>query len=383
MSFLLHRKTEKRDDRAVNSFVDFVSFNDSKITSNFIGESALLQSDIYTAVRIIAGDIASAKINVQNNEHIYDLLNKKANNSTTAYNFKFAMVANMLLNGDSYAHIERNDDGIVTGLRVLLPSQVVVRESEDGKVIDYKVTFNDGTKEIDCEDMLHFKAFSIDGKVGKSPLYSLTPELSMLKNGNSLLASFFKRGVNSSAILKLKEATIGNSSKREIKKQFEEINAGIQNSGGVIVLDETQEYMPIEVNTKVLEMIQNNKYSTQQIAKVFGIPLSRFGQELMNTSDSQQNDIYITSTLNAYSQAIEQELAKLNCCVEFDFSTLRSMDKNTMLAKAIQQNGGNGFLKVDEVRAFYGLDQIGGNEGETIFVNSASVPLVNEVIKNE
>lgn len=205
----------------------------------------------------------------------------------------------------------------------------------------------------------------------------------MLKNGNSLLASFFKRGVNSSAILKLKEATIDNSSKREIKKQFEEINAGIQNSGGVIVLDDTQDYLPIEVNTKVLEMIQNNKYSTQQIAKVFGIPLSRFGQELMNTSDSQQNDIYITSTLNAYIQAIEQELAKLNCCVEFDFSTLRSMDKNTMLAKAIQQNGGNGFLKVDEVRTFYGLDPIGGDGGKTIFVNSASVPLINEVIKNE
>jgi HK97 family phage portal protein len=375
MGLLLSNAEYRSQDKAVASAIDIISLNDTGILSDFVGETALLQSDIFTAVRIIAGDLASAKYKVDNNAFVADLLNKKANSATTSTNFLFVLIANMILNGNGFAHIERDKNGKVTGLRNLKSSQVSILESDDGKELGYRVMFADGTREVNYEDMIHLKTFTVDGKVGISPLYSLKPELSMLKNGNGLLAGFFKRGVNVGGILKLADSTLNNKQKKEIRQQFEEANAGASNAGSVLVLDSTQDYKQIEVNTKILEMIQNNKYSTQQIAKVLGISLGRFGMELTNSSDSDQNDVYISSTLNQYVKALEQEFAKLHVDVEIDFSDLRDQNPNRLLIRAVEKNGGSGVLTINELRRLYDLPSIDSSIGDQIYINSASVPL--------
>lgn len=375
MGLLLSNAEYRSQDKAVASAIDIISLNDTGILSDFIGETALLQSDVFTAVRIIAGDLASAKYKVDNDAFVEDLLNKKANSATTSTNFLFVLVSNMILTGNGFAHIVRDKNGKVTGLRNLKSSQVTILESDDGKELGYRVMFADETREVDYQDMIHLMTFTVDGKVGISPLYSLKPELSMLKNGNGLLAGFFKRGVNVGGILKLADSTLNNKQKKEIRQQFEEANAGASNAGSVLVLDSTQDYKQIEVNTKILEMIQNNKYSTQQIAKVFGIPLSRFGMELTNSSDSDQNDVYISSALNQYVKALEQEFAKLHVDVEIDFSDLRDQSPNRLLIRAVEKNGGSGVLTINELRRLYDLPSIDSSIGDQIYINSASVPL--------
>lgn len=375
MGLLLSNAEYRSHDKAVASAIDIISLNDTGILSDFVGETALLQSDIFTAVRIIAGDLASAKYKVDNNAFVADLLNKKANSATTSTNFLFVLISNLILNGNGFAYIERDKNGKVTGLRNLKSSQVTILESDDGKELGYRVMFTDETREVDYQDMIHLKTFTVDGKVGISPLYSLKPELSMLKNGNGLLAGFFKRGVNVGGILKLADSTLNNKQKKEIRQQFEEANAGASNAGSVLVLDSTQDYKQIEVNTKILEMIQNNQYSTSQIAKVFGIPLSRFGMELTNSSDSDQNDVYISSALNQYVKALEQEFAKLHVDVEIDFSDLRDQSPNRLLIRAVEKNGGSGVLTINELRRLYDLPSIDSSIGDQIYINSASVPL--------
>lgn len=375
MGLLLSKAEYRSQDKDVASAIDIISLNDTGILSDFVGETALLQSDVFTAVRIIAGDLASAKYKVDNNAFVADLLNKKANSATTSTNFLFVLIANMILNGNGFAHIERDKAGKVTGLRNLKSSQVTILESDDGRELGYRVMFADETREVDYQDMIHLKTFTVDGKVGISPLYSLKPELSMLKNGNGLLAGFFKRGVNVGGILKLADSTLNNKQKKEIRQQFEEANAGASNAGSVLVLDSTQDYKQIEVNTKILEMIQNNQYSTSQIAKVFGIPLSKFGMELTNSSDSDQNDVYISSALNQYVKALEQEFTKLHVDVEIDFSDLRDQSPNRLLIRAVEKNGGSGVLTINELRRLYDLPSIDSDIGDQIYINSASVPL--------
>lgn len=375
MGLLLSNAEYRSQDKAVASAIDIISLNDTGILSDFVGETALLQSDIFTAIRIIAGDLASAKYKVYNNDFVEDLLNKKANSATTSTNFLFVLIANMILNGNGFAHIERDKNGKVTGLRNLKSSQVSILESEDGKELGYRVMFADETREVDYEDMIHLKTFTVDGKIGISPLYSLKTELSMLKNGNNLLAGFFKRGVNVGGILKLADSTLNNKQKKEIRQQFEEANAGASNAGSVLVLDSTQDYKQIEVNSRVLEMIQNNKFSTLQIAKAFGLSISRFGMELQNSSDADQNDVYISSTLNQYVKALEQEFTKLHANVEIDFSDLRDQSPNRLLIRAVEKNGGSGVLTINELRRLYDLPSIDSSIGDQIYINSASVPL--------
>lgn len=366
MGFLI-RDTKQQNRSAEQAIIDIISLDNNASLVSVAGDTAILQSDIFTAVRIISSDIASAEFKVKGNSLIEDLLNKQANNSTTAYNFMFTLIANTLLNGNGFALIERNKDGMVVGLRNVRSNIVSVLESEDGKELGYKIK----DTVVKASDMIHLKAFTIDGKKGISPLYSLTPELAMQKNGIMLLVNSFKRGITTNGILKLSKGRLNNQSKKEIRQSFEEANSGATNSGSVMILDEGETFEQLTVDTKVLDLIQNNKYSTQQIAKAFGIPLNRFGMELVNSSDNQANDLYIASTLNAYSSMLAQELeSKVGAQVEISFARLLGVSKDILFTKLMAEKQGEGVLTVNEVRAFYGLEPVAG--GNEVFKNAAS-----------
>ena len=124
-------------------------------------------------------------------------------------------------------------------------------------------------------------------------------------------------------------------------------------------------------------MIQNNVYSTKQIAKAFGIPLSRFGMELVNSKDDAANDLYISSTLRMLSQMITDEIfAKMGIKVELDFSTLTGQDAASRLNKLMDDgNGGDGALLVNEVRRYYGYSDI--PEGNVIYTKTTARGGVN------
>lgn len=370
MGFLIKEsKTQTRS--AESAIIDIIALDSNASLVSVSGETALLQSDIFNAVRIISSDIASADYKVVNNSKIEDILNKQANGSTTAFNFLFTLIANTLLNGNGFAEIERDKNGLVTGLRNVKSNLVTILESDDGTELGYRVIGNNETRDINSKDMVHLMAFSTDGKKGISPIYSLKPELAMQKNGTNLLVNSFKRGITTNGILKLSKGRLNNESKKEIRESFEQANSGSSNSGSVMVLDSEEDFKQLTVDTKVLEMIQNNKYSTQQIAKVFGIPLNRFGMELVNSSDVQANDLYVSSTLNAYVNMIVQELdSKLNTEIEISFATLLGASKEALLLKLIEEKQGEGVLTVNEVRAFYGLSPI--KDGDEVFKNSAS-----------
>lgn len=357
-------KTEKRSlSSRSESMLDFITNADGSVTINFDGETALEQSDVFTAIKILSGDIAASKFKFvdekNTNPKKLDLLNTKPNSSMTPYSFMFATIAQMLLSGNSFAIIHED------WLEFAKPSQVVVYEDLETDLMRYEYTNKAGTSyKVDSSEMLHFKYVTVNGKTGISPLDALKTELSMLDNGNKMLSSFFKKGIQAGGVLKLNKGLVDNSSKKQIKKDFEEVNSGASNANSVIVLDESQDFTQIEINTDILKMIQNNVYSTKQIAKAFGIPLSRFGMELVNTKDDAANDVYVSSTLRALSRMITDELLiKLGINVELDFSTLTGQDMASRMNKAMDGgNGGDGYLLVNEIRNYYGLADIpGGN----------------------
>lgn len=370
-------KTERRSlSSRSESMMDLITNADGSVTVNFDGEKALEQSDVFTGIKILAGDIAASKFKFVDDENTNPqklaLLNSKPNSSMTPYTFKFATIAQMLLSGNSFAII--HDDW----LEFAKPSQVVVYEDLDTGLMRYEYTNKAGTSyKVDSSEMLHFKFVTVNGKTGISPLDALKTELSMLDNGNKMLSSFFKKGIQAGGVLKLKKGSLNNSSKKQIKKDFEEVNSGASNANSVIVLDETQEFNQFEINTDILKMIQNNVYSTKQIAKALGIPLSRFGMELVNSKDDAANDLYISSTLRMLSQMITDEIfAKMEIKVELDFSTLIRQDTASRLSKLMDDgNGGDGALLVNEVRRYYGFSDI--PEGNVIYTKTTARGGVN------
>ncbi|WZP34482.1 portal protein [Enterococcus phage vB_Efm10_KEN22] len=337
-------------------------------STNFTGLKALTNSDIYTGVNIIAGDIAQSPFKPVNNssidENLLTLLNKEPKTNQSHYTMMYAVVSNLILTGNAYVLIHRNNDNSVKELEFVETQQVnVIRDLATG-LYRYEVNMPYGNIMYKCKpnDILHFKLSTTDGWLGRSPLLSLNEEISLQTNGLKVLNNFFSKGVFSGGILKLLNGTVNNQTKAKIREDFEKVNG----AGGTIVLDETQEFNENKINTEVLKLIQANKFSTQQIAKVLGIPINRFGQELVNSSDTGQNDIYIASTIAMYESSICDEInLKLGVELELDLSKLRQDTKEDRLRRIAEGKVKSEFaqaLTVNDAREYLGFTEIDGGD---------------------
>lgn len=337
-------------------------------TTNFTGLKALTNSDIYTGVNIIAGDIAQSPFKpvetTMIDESLLHILNKEPKENQSHYTMMYAVVSNLILTGNAYVLIHRNDDDSVKELEFVETQQVnVIRDLVTGQY-RYEVNMPYGNIMYKCDprDILHFKLSTMDGWLGRSPLLSLNDEISLQTNGLKVLNNFFSKGVFSGGILKLLNGTVNNSAKKQIRDDFEAVNG----NGGVVVIDDSQEFTDSKINTEVLKLIQANKFSTQQIAKVLGIPVSRFGQELVNSSDTGQNDIYIASTIAMYESSICDEInLKLGVELELDLSKLRQDTKEDRLRRIAEGRVKSEFaqaLTVNDARGYLGFQDVDGGE---------------------
>ena len=350
-------------------FIDYIN-TVTVYSTNFTGLKALTNSDIYTGVNIIAGDIAQSPFKPVNNSTVDDslltLLNKEPKENQSHYTMMYAVVSNLILTGNAYILIHRNNDKSVKELEFVETQQVnVIRDLVTGEY-RYEVNMPYGNIMYKCtpNDILHFKLTTTDGWLGRSPLLSLNDEISLQTNGLKVLNNFFSKGVFSGGILKLLNGTVNNKTKAKIRQDFENVNG----AGGTIVLDDTQEFTENKINTEVLKLIQANKFSTQQIAKVLGIPVNRFGQELVNSSDTGQNDIYIASTIAMYESSICDEInLKLGVELELDLSKLRQDTKEDRLRRIAEGKVKSEFaqaLTVNDARSYLGFQEI--DEGQQL-----------------
>ncbi len=370
---------------AEKNFIDYIESGMDNV-GYLTGERALQNSDVFTGVNIIGGDIGKSLFRKVPDEHadqsFLQLINKRPHEKQSHYTFMYATVAQLILYGNSYAiiHREKENDynSPIKSLEFVTADQVNLIQDMTTGEWRYDVTLDYGNHMLRCEprDILHFRISVVDGFIGRSPLLSLRDEIGMQTNGNKIVSRFFANGVCGGGILKLNKGYVDNATKKKIREDFERANGGSTNSNGVIVLDEATDFTEYKMNTDILKLIQSNKFSTQQIAKVLGIPLNRFGMELVNSTDSGANDIYIASTISQYERAICDEIEiKTGNELELDLTTLLNDTyedrrkrvfegkQNKELLKAIKTNEIRDYLGYADVEEGEELMKVDGQEG--------------------
>lgn len=368
------------------AFIEYVESQDIYGT-DFTGLKALKNSDIYTGVNILASDIAQSSFKHKDpsnfDDNILRLLNKQPNKKQSHYLFMYGVIANLVLTGNSYAVIHKGKNEEIESLEFVTPDCVNIIQNLETGAYTYEVIPNYGNElwKLEPHEILHFRISTVDGFVGRSPLLSLQSEVAMQTNGLNILNKFFSKGIFNGGQLKLKGGAVNNDAKKQIRQDFETVNS----SGGVMILDDTQEFVASPINTDILKLIQGNQFSTKQIAKVLGIPINRFGMELVNSADNVQNDIYIASTLASYEQAICDELfMKLGLDLELDISklindTVEDRLKNVLSGKVSGEIEKS--IKINEAREYLGLEKIA--EGEKLIGSEPTIEKETYTNENE
>ncbi|MFZ7754112.1 phage portal protein [Bacillus velezensis] len=154
------------------------------------------------------------------------------------------------------------------------------------------------------------------------------------------------------------------------------------------VLSENEEFKQLEINTKVLEIVNNYTHSTKQIAKAFGLPAHKLGIEQVNTSLEQANLDYLTNTLSNYFTAIVSELNfkmlpyPLNLQQKFQFDTRRFRETDAKTKRenviALLQNG---IFSLNNALEEYGYEPIPNGDKRFMSLNYVDVEIMDEIQK--
>ncbi|CAM2773365.1 phage portal protein [Fructilactobacillus fructivorans] len=341
------------------------SFGFSSPTSNqlsYVSASQALQnSDIYSIIFQLSGALASGEITANNQRAQNILDNPSATASTHA--FWQSMFAQLLIGGESFAYRFRNANGTDSRLEYLRPSQVSTYLLSDGSGLIYNANFDEpdiGTIEaIPQSDMIHFRLLSKNGGMtGVSPLSALSSELNIKNSSNKLTLKALAQAVTSSGILKVKNSGLLNSKEKQARSR----KATQELRNGVLVLDDLEDYQPLEMRSNIANLLDQANWTGSQIAKVYGIPDSMINGKGDQQSSIQMENISIIKSLANYVNPIVSELKnKLNTDVHMDVrkavdplgdqyaSTLSGMTKDGTLTanQTVSELQHRGFLPDD------------------------------------
>ncbi|PXX86607.1 phage portal protein [Staphylococcus warneri] len=364
---------------------------------SWAGITSLKNSDVFTAIDIIAKDIASTSIKfndtdsyLEDDKKILKLLNKRPNPYLDAWHFKYIIVANMLLNGNSYIEIVRDKNNTPIELYHMQNSAVSIEQVDDKIKYNY-IDEVDGHVQLDTEDVLHFRMFTLDGFNGYSPLFALANEIGISMGSKKFLDEFFKNGGTSTAVLKYQEGRYSDEELSLIRQNFEK--SQLKNNNGLVMLDDTMTFERLKVPTEVLNFLNSYKFSTQQVAKAFGLPISKLGIETVNTSLKDSGIEYYRNTLypifSMMNAEIEEKLfvqSPYEITLDYDVSRLVDSDPQVKLER-VTQLFTKKIITLDEARAQFGYDPVDNGSQpmadlNTIFLKDLSAYQDSKVQKN-
>lgn len=283
--------------------------------------TALKNSDIYSVIYQLSSDLADGTLKADA-PRAQGILNNPTETSN-AHAFWQSMYAQLLLGGECFAYRWRNQNGIDKTWEYLRPSQVTPFLLEDGSGLIYNVTFDEpevGVMEaIPQSDMIHIRLMSRNGgKTGISPLSALSNELQIKDQSNKLTLSALARSVMSPGILTIQHGgLLSDDDKASRSRKFMKQTNNSEN--GPIVLDDLEQYTPLEIKNNIAQLLDQVSWTSAQIAKVYGVSDSVLnGQGDQQSSVDMINSDYVKS-LSRFAKSIVGELNnKLNANVILD-----------------------------------------------------------------
>ena len=379
------RKTEKRSmlsqpaDWFVNTLNNVFGYQ-TKSGQAVNNTTALSIASVHACVRVIADGIAGLGLKLYKDDgqsreqvviHYATALTNEPNPYQTKYDFTKYMTSHLALTGNAYAFINRDVRNIGTELHPIAP-QYVTAVMQNG-LLFYKVSMTGYPNMIPATEMLHFK-----GMCGDNPLVGLSPVVLHAETlGIDLAAISQSAGVYKNGVLKFlltSDAQIKIDQAGPLKKSLDDVIDGASRSA---VLPNGIKMEKLSLSPEEAQYLETRKFSSEEIARIFGVPASMIGASAgIKSSVEQEYQDFYARTLMSYAINIEQEMArklltendKLTYYFKFNFNSLLRASANE---RADYYNKGirGGWLSRNEARLYEDVNGFNGGEEYLIEAN--------------
>lgn len=288
-------------------------------------QNSMTLSAVWAAVRIIAGTIGTLPMHVyakgKNGERSEvhgdetdpaPTLTKRPNNEMTAVTFWETLMSHVLLHGNAYAEIERDNLGRPIALWPLSPYSVEPKRDEETEEIYYQCIRGDGTiLEVDPDYVYHIPGLGFDGLRGYSPVSLARRSLTLAATAEQAGESFFSDGMRPSGYIKF-PGSLQDLQKLNVENNIRDKHAGASRFGRNLILYGGMEYASLSISPDDAQFLETRQFQVEEIARWFCVP-NHMLRDLRRGTFSNieiQGTEFVTYTLLYWLTKITQEFER-------------------------------------------------------------------------
>ena len=371
-------------DFSHNDFAVLYGADKSNISVN--ENTALTFSTVFACVRVIAETIATLPLfvykikngnRIRAYEHsLYGLLHNAPNEECTSVSFIESLITHILLQGNGFVEVVRDNFNAVRGLYLLDVSKMRVYRDDLGYIAYSK------------RQVMHIAGLGWNGVVGYSPISMMRKQIATGLYQDNFALDFFSKGVKKTPILTHPEH-LSKEAKENMKKSF--WNAW---NNGIVVLEEGLKAEFATMNLSDAQFLESRRFSVEEICRVFRVPPHLIGDLSRSTNNNieHQSIEFVTHTIRPWCVRIEKALnghllnsyEKKKYLIEFNLDGLLRGDTLTR-QQANQIRFNNGILTRNEWRKQDNLNEVEDKYGDEYFVSQQIRPIktVYETSENE
>jgi HK97 family phage portal protein len=294
-----------------------------------------------------------------------------------------AIVTSLLVYGNSYTRVFRDNNGEVVNLVVLDPNSVDVKRNSIGRKT-FIVRGED--KPLNSDEVIHIIDLAEPGSlVGISRVNKLRDALGVASALQSYAARFFGQGSTTQGIIEFPGALTAEQAKNLVDG-FDSRHRGWRKSHKTGVLSGGAKYVSTSVTNDQAQFLDSRRFAVEEMARAFNIPLHMMGiPGTASYSSVENNNLqFISHTLRPILEKIEWSYSKLlpnEQFIKFNFNALLRGDlqsRSTSYSILTQA----GVMSVNDVRRLEDLSAV--ENGDQYRVPLANVDLdATHVIEDE
>ncbi len=215
----------------------------------------------------------------------------------------------LLLWGNAYAQIVRGKGGQVLELWPLSPAGMEIIRDEKTKQLVYRHTEGVKTTEYKPEQIFHIPGLGFDGVKGLSPIAMAREAIGLALATEEFGARFFGNGARPGGILEHPGVV---KDPEKLRKSWEEVYKGLQNSHKIAVLEEGMKYHEIGIPPEDAQFLETRKFQLNEICRLFRVPPHLVGDlERATFSNIEHQSIdFVVHTIRPWLVRWEQAIIK-------------------------------------------------------------------------
>ncbi len=353
---MLGRLLETRSNAFQNLFASGALFERPSPTGVHVTQdTALRLSAVYASVRLISDTISTMPLDqfvrvegtrrpVRPRDGWVDRPSLRHHRTT----FWQQNLVSLLLDGNIFTHVIRDDSGEIIDLDVLNPTQVEVLEN------GYRI---EGQRFLPRDEVLHITEMLLPGTLrGVSRIDQVKDSVGLGLALDEYASRFFGNGAYAGGVIEWPGEITAQQAK-EMLDAWEGGHKGLRRAHRPAVLYGGAKFVPTTVDPTQSQLIDQRHYAVEDIARIFRVPPFMLGVMTQGSvsynSVEQQMLFFAQHTIAPYAEMLEEAYSSLldnpQSFIKFNLDSLVRADLQTRTesySKALLA----GYMSVNDVR---------------------------------